>query len=363
MTEEIKKYDPDQSYQWNYDHAPAPTHKLTDKDRDRPELDHSSTSASQLPNRFCGLPVNSPFGIAAGPLLNGRWVTHYARLGFDVLTYKTVRSRSRACYPLPNLQPISEAQVAAGQDVVGQQRMQGSWAISFGMPSMSPDHWRADVAWTREQLPQGKLLSVSVVATPEPDWSLSQVADDYATCAKWAAESGADAIELNLSCPNVSSVDGQLYQQPEATRVVLETVRAAGVQIPLLIKIGYLDQDESIEALLRASVGMTDGIAMTNCLACRVKKEGRWLFDGEPRGIGGEAIRKASAAQVRKFTGMIRQFEWPLFVVGVGGVSTAEHATEYFQAGATAVHVATAAMLDPTLGQRLNPGARITHEP
>ena len=48
--------------------------------------------------QFCGLPVNSPLGVAAGPLLNGRWCLYYASLGFDVLTYKTVRSRRRECY-------------------------------------------------------------------------------------------------------------------------------------------------------------------------------------------------------------------------------------------------------------------------
>jgi hypothetical protein len=37
---------------------------------------------------FCGLPVASPLGMPAGPLLNSRWILHYAALGFDVLTYK-----------------------------------------------------------------------------------------------------------------------------------------------------------------------------------------------------------------------------------------------------------------------------------
>ena len=40
-----------------------------------------------------GYPLNSPLGIAAGPLLNSKWVEGYARLGFDVLTYATVRSQ------------------------------------------------------------------------------------------------------------------------------------------------------------------------------------------------------------------------------------------------------------------------------
>ena len=46
--------------------------------------------------QFCGIPVQSPLGIPAGPLLNSRWLLYYASLGFDVLTYKTVRSSARA---------------------------------------------------------------------------------------------------------------------------------------------------------------------------------------------------------------------------------------------------------------------------
>ena len=62
-----------------------------------------------------------------------------------------------------------------------------------------------------ERLAGGKFLSVSVVATPGLDDSIDDVAADYARCARWAVDSGADGVEANFSCPNVSSVDGQLY--------------------------------------------------------------------------------------------------------------------------------------------------------
>jgi len=52
--------------------------------------------------RFLGLAVGSRFGIAAGLLPNSRWIGPYARRGFDLLTYKTVRSVARASHPMPN---------------------------------------------------------------------------------------------------------------------------------------------------------------------------------------------------------------------------------------------------------------------
>ena len=59
-----------------------------------------------------GQPTGVPIGIPACPLtMNARWVEYYAERGYNVLTYKTVRSTARACYPLPNLLPVRAAAV------------------------------------------------------------------------------------------------------------------------------------------------------------------------------------------------------------------------------------------------------------
>src|SRR5262245_10092527 len=206
-TTALAGYDWKQSYEWNYEHVPEPV------PHDEPVVPGNWN--------YCGLPVASPLGIAAGPLLNGRWIRFYAALGFDVLTYKTVRSRARACYEMPNLLPVDSAALGRGDETVSSSgQMRGSWAVSFGMPSKAPEAWRAALEATRHALPRNKILAVSVVATPEPGWTLEDVAEDFARCARWAVESGADCVEANFSCPNVSSADSQLYQQPSAAATV-----------------------------------------------------------------------------------------------------------------------------------------------
>ena len=60
-----------------------------------------------------GRPLNSSLGIAAGPLLNSKWVEAYARLGFDVLTYATVRSTFQAAHALPNIRHVDNREQAA----------------------------------------------------------------------------------------------------------------------------------------------------------------------------------------------------------------------------------------------------------
>lgn len=352
MPTAYRNYDRTKTYQWNYDNAPE--HNPDIELERAPIIGEflSSNASGDWRNgdqdwTFCGLKIPSPLGISAGPLLNGRWVLYYSRLGFDVLTYKTVRSRYRECYAQPNLQPIKEAQVVNGQVTTATDEMTASWAISFGMPSMPPEVWARDITWTREHLASEKLLSVSVVATPEPDWSLKQVADDYAACAHLASKAGADCIELNFSCPNVSSADGQLYQDPESARIVLDAVRQRVSSVPLLIKIGHVASEEAAICLLQACDGYLQAISMTNCLACHVQTQHdqSLLFDGKPRGIGGSAILESSVAQVQMFSELSKREKSRTHIIGVGGVSNVGHVVDYLESGAESVQLATAAML------------------
>jgi dihydroorotate dehydrogenase len=344
----LPRFDRSKTYRWNYDHAPAPP-----EDIEVPVVGGSWT--------FSGLPVPSPLGIAAGPLLNGRWILYYASLGFDVLTYKTTRSIERESYPLPNLQPVTSGPLTtANQELRAASHMLGSWAVSFGMPSMAPDVWRADVEWTRGRLPKEKLLSVSVVASPEAGWSLDDLAADFARCARWAVESGADCVETNFSCPNVSTSDGQLYQQPPAAALVASRVREAIGATPYVIKIGFIAEDSLAEALLEAVAPHADALSMTNCISATVRDEsGTVLFAGQPRGIGGESIRAASQAQVARFAKLASKRGDSIRLIGVGGISTADHVHEYLAAGAESVQLATAIMTNPEVGLEIKSALKL----
>jgi dihydroorotate dehydrogenase len=287
-------------------------------------------------------------------LLNGKWCLYYAGLGFDVLTYKTVRSRPRDCYPLPNLQPIACGQLAGSEaEVPAVADMRGSWAVSYGMPSRDPDVWRKDVEATRDQLPAGKVLSVSVVATVQEGWTIDDLAADYAQCAKWAADSGADVVETNFSCPNVTTCDGQLYQRPRDARCVVECVRDAIGNVPYVVKIGHVNSREMAKGLLDAIGPAVDALAMTNSIATTVRSGEELMFEGHLRGICGDAILTASVAQTRLFAELIRNAGLSIQVIGVGGISTAEHVRQYLAAGADACHLATAAMVDPGVALRI----------
>ena len=333
-------YDRFQSYDWNYEHAPDPV----------------EIEVPEMPGKWdiCGLSVDSPLGVPAGPLLNGNWCLYYASLGFDVVTYKTVRSRARACYPLPNLQPVACAQLTGDEtEVSAATDMTGSWAVSYGMPSREPSIWRADVEATRKQLGAGKLLSVSVVATVQDGWTIEDLAVDYAKCAKWAVDSGADIVETNFSCPNVSTCDGQLFQQPTDAQLVAQCVRSAIGEVPYVAKIGHVPTSEAAGELLQAIGSSIDALAMTNSVATQVRDGDSLVFDGQRRGICGAAIRDASIQQTRLFAKLIRERQLNIQVIGVGGSQNASDVIAYLTAGAKACHVATAAMVDPYVAVRI----------
>lgn len=333
----LPRYDRQTTYDWNYDHAPDPV------EVDVPPVPGTWT--------FCGLPVASPLGVPAGPLLNGRWCLYYARLGFDVVTYKTVRSRERACFPWPNLQPVECGDLRGGeQPLRASDAEPGSWAVSFGMPSKDPRVWRADVEATRRQLGPGQRLSVSVVGTVQDGWTIDDLAADYARCAAWAAEAGADCVEANFSCPNVATCDGQLYQHAVDAGRVAAGLRAALPHTPLVIKIGHVRSEEAAEELLDALAPHISALAMTNSVQARVvDANGELLFGGLPRGICGAATRVASTDEVRLFARLVRRRGDRLTLIGVGGAGSAAHVRDYLAAGAEAVHLATAAMIDPAI--------------
>jgi len=332
---DLPRYNIHETYRWNYEHAPDPV------EMEIPEFPGEW--------KFCGLPVKSPLGMPAGPLLNGQWILYYASLGFDVLTYKTVRSRQRECYPLPNLQPVTCGQLTGDeQELAAQDNMDGSWAVSFGMPSSEPDIWRKDIEQTREKLAEDNVLSVSVVGTEQPDGTLDDLADDYALCARWAVESGADTIETNFSCPNVCSSDGQLYQVAHDAAVVAERVRdAIGNDIPYIAKIGHISDEIRASMLIESLCPYINGFAMTNSVAAAVKQNDDLLFDGQRRGICGSATRTASVKQTELFSRLIAHRGLALALIGVGGVSSAEDVESYLDAGADSVQIATAAMVNP----------------
>ena len=229
-----------------------------------------------------------------------------------------------------------------------------SWAISFGMPSKDPAIWRKDVERARAGLSKGQVLVVSVVTSPQPGWTMEEVAGDFAKCAAWAAESGADVVEPNLSCPNVCTQEADLYLSGDSSRLVAQAVRAVVGRLPVVLKVGLFPNQAKAEELVDAVAPFADAISATNSITGRVSaSDGTLLFDGLRRGIGGAAIEQRCLDEVRMLSAIIKRRKDQLQLIGVGGASTAEHVRKRLEAGAHHVQLATAAMLDPNVALKI----------
>lgn len=340
-------YDIYQTYQYNYDRGPVFA------------VEARPIKPGPM-QEFLGLKVRSRIGIAAGLLLNSKWILGYAKRGFDILTYKTVRSSYRPCYPLPNWVFVDDPTGDDGPVYVNEKPRGDpqhlSSAVCFGMPSMAPEVWREDIGCAKAGLGEGQILIVSVVATPGEKPTASEVADDFSRCAQWAAEAGADVVEANFSCPNVCSAEGSIYTDPDFSRAIVEIIRNTVGQKPLLIKVGHYKSTDLMRRFLLAIDGIANGVTLVNAISRPVLyRDGRPAF-GEKytrAGVLGRAIHGPCVESVRQASSIIRENTLRLSIAAVGGVSQPEDGKDFFEAGADAVMLGSSPMYLPDIAAEL----------
>jgi len=339
----FQAYDIGATYRENYDRGPR--------------FSDAVASVPESPVKdFLGFKVRSRIGIAAGLLLNSRWIEGYARRGFDILTYKTVRSAFRPCYDPPNWVFVEDAGEGAGPvfatDNPDSDPGKISSAVCFGMPSMAPDDWRKDVTRAKGCLGDGQILIVSVVATPEPAATPQAVAEDFAQCARWARDAGADVVEANFSCPNVCTPEGTIYQDVSLSRRIAKVIRQSIGNAPLLLKVGYFGDAERQSSFLCELNGVVDGITLVNGISRPVlHRDGTPVFgeDYVNAGVLGRAIHDPSVASVAAARRIVARQQLDLEILAVGGVSQVADMDDFFQAGAGAVMLGSSPMYLPDL--------------
>jgi dihydroorotate dehydrogenase len=304
--------------------------------------------------RLFDYPLNSPLGVAAGPLLNSRWVEGYARLGFDVLTYATVSSRPRPAFSLPNILAVHSVARHFDAAVVGGRSVSNgssTIAVSLGLPSMEPEVWRKDVRRAKERIHEGQILIVSVMGAAGPEDGVETFIADYARCAAWAAEAGADVVEAHLAVPDPFGEPGQLvYEHPALAAQILHRMRSA-VAVPVVAKLGAFRSPRALHETASRLAPWAHGYVLVHGIARRVlNAEGQAVFEGSGREwayVVGAETWPLSSRQVEEMLAWRRAGEWPQAVLAAGGISTVERARHLLREGANAVLVATAALQDP----------------
>jgi dihydroorotate dehydrogenase len=302
-----------------------------------------------------GRPLNSSLGVAAGPLLNSKWVEAYARLGFDILTYATVRSTFQAAHALPNIRHVDNREQAA---VVARPANNGgaTIAVSLGEPSMEPDVWRKDLRRAKERIGRGQILIVSVIGTPRPGGDAEALSADYAQCAAWAAENGANAIEVQLATPDPFTEQPQMIYENVtlAARILYRTRTSVG--LPVLARLGPFKTPRALHEIATRLAPWAHGYVLVHSINRRVFDEkGGQAFEGAGReraDVVGAQTFTVAARQVAEMLAWRKAGAWDRAILAVGGISTVERARDVLREGADAVLVATAALFDPLFAAR-----------
>ena len=152
---------------------------------------------------------------------------------------------------------------------------------------------------------------------------------------------GFQALELNLSCPNIHN--GAIFSHSAAlTAAVVGAVRA-NTELPVLAKLAPNVPD--VTEIARAAVDAgADALTIANTVpAMRIDVESRRpVLGGVTGGLSGHGLRPVSMALVYRAAQVV-----DVPIIGVGGIFNAEHVLEYLMAGATAVQVGSANLADP----------------
>lgn len=178
--------------------------------------------------------------------------------------------------------------------------------------------------------------------------------DEYVRVTRKFDDSPIDAIELNISCPNVKEGGVAFGNDPEMSARVVEACRAV-TDKPLITKLSPNQTDIAYNAKRCIEAG-TDGFSVINTLmGMAVDIHSRKPVIGNNQGgLSGPAIKPIALLKVHQVSQVAREHNIP--IIGQGGILTAEDALEFIIAGASAVGVGTALFYEPLVCKRINRG-------
>lgn len=349
---QVPFYDPNKSYEENYESGPfgAFTDGQVFKQEGEPAED------------FLGQKIYLPFGIPAGPLVNSNFCKAVFEKGFDIAVYKTVRSASFPCHPFPNILAVKlegDLTLVKAQDkLIADNNYSEPLSItnSFGVPSQDPKVWQEDVKKALTFVGKGQVLVLSFMGTVREGQTEEEFIADYALAAKLSLETGAKVLEVNLSCPNIGN-EGLVCYNLEMTEKVCQAIRKEIGDTPLIVKVGYYQNDEDLKKLVEIAGKFAQAIAAINTISAEVVDEnGNQALPGKNRlrsGVCGAGIKWAGLDMVRRLVKIKNESKVDVKIIGVGGVTKPEDYLEYKNTGADAVMSATGAMWNPLLAQEI----------
>ncbi|MBT1171251.1 dihydroorotate dehydrogenase [Bifidobacterium sp. SO4] len=273
------------------------------------------------PTKVAGVTWKNPVGTASGTFQYAavRWFYDVSQLG---------AVSTKGCSPVPwegNPSPRTAEGPASNLNAVGLQN-----------PGV--DHYLED------DLPKLKAAGALVVANVA-----GHCDDDYMQVVAKLADSPADMLEINVSCPNVTHGGMSVGTDPVALAALMDKLRPM-TDKPLIVKLTPNVTDITVPARAAVEHG-ADALSMINTLlGMRLDiRTGEPIIANKTGGVSGPAVLPVGIAAVYRTRTALPDIP----IIGIGGIDSGEKALEYLYAGANAVEVGAAALFDPVAPLRI----------
>lgn len=295
----------------------------------QPELAPWSPPQASLQLQFCGLALASPIVLLSGCVGFGE---EYTRIeGFSNRDVGAVCLKGTTLAPRLGNRPHRVYETAMGM------------LNAIGLQNPGTDHVIGTI------LPQLDFTETRFFANVS-----GSTIDEYVEVVRRFDDSPIDAMEINISCPNVKEGGVAFGNYPEMSARVVAACRAA-TKKPLITKLSP-NQTDIQENARRCIEAGTDALAVINTvmgMAIDVRRRTAVLGNRQG-GLSGPAIKPIALLKVHQVYQVAKLHRIP--IIGQGGITTAQDALEFLIAGASCVGLGTGLFYDPLLCRKVNDG-------
>jgi dihydroorotate dehydrogenase (NAD+) catalytic subunit len=267
---------------------------------------------------ICGVKLKNPLIAASGTFGFGR---EYDEL-YDISCWGAVSVKGLTLEPRDGNPPARIAETASGM------------LNSIGLQNPGVG------AFIRDELPRLLRKGIKVIAN-----AAGSSPDEYREVVRRLSDSPVDIIELNISCPNVKEGGAHFGATPSGVCKITRAVRGVCGR-PLMVKLSPNVSDITQTAKAAEDAG-ADAISLINTLIGMAidSKSRRPSLANVTGGLSGPAIKPVALRMVWEAARAVR-----IPVVGMGGITTADDVVQFMMAGARAVMIGTANIIDPMAG-------------
>jgi len=293
---------------------------------------HKSIMASMqnnLQTSFCGMPLNSPIILLSGCVGFGE---EYTRIkGFSNSDIGAVCLKGTTLEPRLGNKLHRLAETPNGMlNSIGLQNPGTKTVIDEILPNLDKNETKF-------------IINIS-----------GSSVEEYGEIAKHFDNTDIDAIEINISCPNVKEGGVAFGNDPEMSFRVVEICRKNTTK-PIITKLSPNQTDIAANAVRCIEAG-SDGLAVINTvMGMSVDVETKKPVIGNNRGgLSGPAIKPIALLKVHQVYQVSKKHNVP--IIGQGGIVSAKDAIEFIIAGADTVGIGTALFYDPLVCTKINSG-------